>query len=310
MTTRVPADPVCLDLPDHELCQGEPPPPPAVGGREPDACRFSPLPCFGLATLFHGLIVVLGLTLAVSSELPTSVISISLVQGLGGSSQPAEPGRGGGAPVESAPLPAAEPARAQTAEPKPKKSRPLKPKQQVHRVPSQEAPKAVEKPNPPVAHEAAAPAVEDAADDAQRSGAVSGNGSVAAGPFASGAPGGGDSNGVDAGGAVGGGGRGGGSGPIDSRFGDADGPRFVERVMPRYPELARRRGREGLVVLRLTIDADGTLRDAQIVEKAGFGFDEAALSAARASTYSPARRAGRAVDCVSLLPVRFALKEL
>lgn len=92
-------------------------------------------------------------------------------------------------------------------------------------------------------------------------------------------------------------------------FGDADGPRFVKRVMPRYPDSARRRGREGLVVLRLSIDADGVLRDIRIVEKAGFGLDEAALEAARASTYAPARRFGRPVRCEVLLPVRFALKD-
>jgi protein TonB len=82
----------------------------------------------------------------------------------------------------------------------------------------------------------------------------------------------------------------------------------MQRVMPRYPELARRRGREGLVVLRLTIDEGGLLQHAEVVEKAGFGLDEAALEAARASSYAPARRGNRSVPCTALLPVRFALK--
>ena len=95
---------------------------------------------------------------------------------------------------------------------------------------------------------------------------------------------------------------------MGATFGDADGPRFVQRVTPRYPELARRRGREGLVLLRLVIGPDGELRDARIVEGGGHGFGEAALAAVRASVYAPATRDGRGVECAALLPIRFALK--
>lgn len=104
------------------------------------------------------------------------------------------------------------------------------------------------------------------------------------------------------------GGSGGGTGPIASRFGDANGPRFVQRVMPKYPELARRRGREGVVVLRLTIGACGELKDAVVVEGGGNGFEDAALAAVRASTYAPATKQGESVECSALLPIRFALK--
>jgi protein TonB len=97
-------------------------------------------------------------------------------------------------------------------------------------------------------------------------------------------------------------------GPVGATFGDADGPRFVQRVMPHYPELARRRGREGLVLLRLVIGPGGELRDVRIIEGGGHGFDEAALAAVRASVYAPAMRDGRGVECAALLPVRFALK--
>lgn len=304
MTHHVPVDPVCLDLPDHGLCQGDPPPPPAAGGREPGTCRISPLPCFGLATIFHGLILVLGLTLAVSSELPNSVISISLLPGLADTAPPPGPGQGFGDPFEPASSPVAEPVTTEAPTPEPEKSRPVKPKpKKPVPVASRQAPKIVEKPDPPAVHEdQTADASDDAGDDVRESGATAEPGSVTPGQAATGISGGGSADGTM------GGGRGGGAGPVNARFGDADGPRFVDRVMPRYPELARRRGREGIVLLRLTIDATGTLRDAQIVEKAGFGFDEAALEAARASTYAPARRFGQPVDCVALLPVRFALK--
>lgn len=99
-----------------------------------------------------------------------------------------------------------------------------------------------------------------------------------------------------------------GAAPVSAAFGDSDGPRFVRRVLPQYPEIARRRGREGRVVLRLVIGAGGELKDAAVVEGGGHGFGEAALEAARASAYAPAVRGGRSVECTAMLPVRFSLK--
>lgn len=99
-----------------------------------------------------------------------------------------------------------------------------------------------------------------------------------------------------------------GTGPVSAGFGTADGPRFVHRVLPQYPELARRRGREGRIVLRLVIGSGGELKDVAVVEGVGHGFEEAALAAVRASEYAPAVRGGRAVECSALLPIRFSLR--
>ena len=104
------------------------------------------------------------------------------------------------------------------------------------------------------------------------------------------------------------GGPGIGGGPVSVGFGASDGPRFVRRVEPRYPEIARRRGREGRVVLRLVIGAGGELRHAEVIEGGGHGFEEAALAAVRASEYAPAVRGGRPVECAALLPIRFSLR--
>lgn len=82
----------------------------------------------------------------------------------------------------------------------------------------------------------------------------------------------------------------------------------MRRVLPQYPEAARRKGREGRVVLRLVIGACGELKDAAVVEGGGHGFEEAALEAAMASAYAPAVRGGRAVECAAMLPIRFSLK--
>lgn len=109
-------------------------------------------------------------------------------------------------------------------------------------------------------------------------------------------------------GAGSGAGGGGADGPIASTFGSGDGPRFADRVLPRYPMLARELGREGIVLLQLIIDEKGRLVDVQLVKKAGSGFDEEALRAVRSSTFRPAIRNGRAVSCKAQLPVRFVMR--
>ncbi len=97
-------------------------------------------------------------------------------------------------------------------------------------------------------------------------------------------------------------------GPVESRFGASDGPRFLRRVLPHYPQLAREMGKEGTVLLRLTIDERGRLIEAVVVRGAGSGFDEQALRAVKESTFSPAKREGRPVMCRANLPVKFILE--
>ncbi|HDH01623.1 MAG TPA: energy transducer TonB, partial [Nitrospirae bacterium] len=72
-----------------------------------------------------------------------------------------------------------------------------------------------------------------------------------------------------------------------------------------YPWIARKMGREGRVLLRLTIDETGRLLDVVVVEKAGFGFDREAVKAVRLSTFRPAVRNGMPVKSEALLYVKF-----
>ena len=61
------------------------------------------------------------------------------------------------------------------------------------------------------------------------------------------------------------------------------------------------------MVLRLCIDAAGNLTQAEIVDKAGSGFDEAALTSVMASSYRPAVRDGQAIPSRAVLRIRFQL---
>ncbi len=103
-------------------------------------------------------------------------------------------------------------------------------------------------------------------------------------------------------------GRVGGGEVVDVEFGSSSGPSFLKMVRPAYPRLARRLGKEGKVVLRLFIDKDGRLLNMEIVERAGFGFDEAAIYAVKASTFKPARMNGMSVASTALLPIIFKLE--
>lgn len=97
-------------------------------------------------------------------------------------------------------------------------------------------------------------------------------------------------------------------GPIDAPLGSANGPRFVTKVMPKYPHRARELGMEGTVVLRVTIDTRGMPVRVESVRKAGHGFEEEAIRAIRSSIFAPARIGGRLVACRVLVPVRFQLE--
>lgn len=99
-----------------------------------------------------------------------------------------------------------------------------------------------------------------------------------------------------------------GSGSGERAFGSVGGPWFNHRVLPSFPQKARSRGREGTVVLRLSLDHEGRLLHVEVVSCAGHGFDEEAVRAIQKSTFSPAVRDGRPVGCLALLAVQFQLE--
>lgn len=85
-------------------------------------------------------------------------------------------------------------------------------------------------------------------------------------------------------------------------------PQFVNQVKPVYPEIARKAGIEGRVVLRVLIDKDGKPMKAQILKNPGSDiFDEAAIASVMQSSYSPAIQNGKPVKCWLTVPIKFAL---
>lgn len=74
-------------------------------------------------------------------------------------------------------------------------------------------------------------------------------------------------------------------------------PQALGRVMPVYPRSARRKGREGSVIVEATVLENGAVADVKIVSTSGFAdLDRAAATALRQATFAPAREDGVAVD--------------
>jgi len=84
-------------------------------------------------------------------------------------------------------------------------------------------------------------------------------------------------------------------------------PKRVSAPRPIYPELARKAGLEGMVILECTIDAAGVVRDVTVLRGAPLGMTEAAVDAVRKWEFDPARMDGRPVDVLYVLTVSFTL---
>jgi protein TonB len=78
---------------------------------------------------------------------------------------------------------------------------------------------------------------------------------------------------------------------------------------PDYPLAARRKGIEGVVLLRVRIAADGTCSGVTVETSSGHeALDDAAVAAVRKWTFEPALEDGTAVASELLVPIRFVLK--
>ncbi len=86
--------------------------------------------------------------------------------------------------------------------------------------------------------------------------------------------------------------------PVDEES-VAEFPEAYIKPKPEYPELARRMGIGGKVLVKLGIDRKGFVKSVRVLKKAGYGMDEEAVKAAWHYRFKPARRAdGEPVDFV------------
>ena len=83
-------------------------------------------------------------------------------------------------------------------------------------------------------------------------------------------------------------------------------PAMLDPPKPRYPPAARRLRREAVIDLRVLVDENGKVVEVERRgKKAGMGFDEAAIDAARKTTWQPASKNGVAVKMWVDLKIQF-----
>src|SRR5690349_10378498 len=84
-------------------------------------------------------------------------------------------------------------------------------------------------------------------------------------------------------------------------------PTTLSRVAGVLPELARHLRASGEVLVSLIVQADGALRDLQVVKAAGYGMDEKALEAVRKWRFRAGMKDGKPVDVRVQVAVSFSV---
>ena len=85
-------------------------------------------------------------------------------------------------------------------------------------------------------------------------------------------------------------------------------PNYLRNPPPKYPAESRKLREEGLVLLKVSVTAEGRAADVRLQRSSGFArLDEAALKAVRGWEFNPARAGATPVACAVEVPVRFGL---
>jgi len=86
-------------------------------------------------------------------------------------------------------------------------------------------------------------------------------------------------------------------------------PTVKQRVIPEYPEIAKKAGIEGSVLVHLFVDEHGKVLKAYVAVSLEPSMDQAALEATRKTTFHPALQRDKPVGVWVAYPVRFQLKD-
>lgn len=76
----------------------------------------------------------------------------------------------------------------------------------------------------------------------------------------------------------------------------------------KYPEIAKKAGVEGMVVIQFVVDEQGNVVDPTIIKGIGAGCDEEALRVVRTAKFQPGKQRGKPVKVRFSLPIRFTLE--
>jgi protein TonB len=84
---------------------------------------------------------------------------------------------------------------------------------------------------------------------------------------------------------------------------------YLRNPKPKYPNLSRRLGEQGTVLLRVYVTVEGNATKVELKSSSGFArLDRAAHSAVQTWLFVPAKRGEQAVDAWVIVPIKFSLK--
>ncbi|RAI85017.1 energy transducer TonB [Algoriphagus yeomjeoni] len=76
----------------------------------------------------------------------------------------------------------------------------------------------------------------------------------------------------------------------------------------KYPETAKEKGVEGVVIIELLVKTDGSIEKVSVVRGIGSGCDEEAMRVIQKSTnWTPGLKDGKPVNTIMKIPIKFAL---
>jgi len=84
-------------------------------------------------------------------------------------------------------------------------------------------------------------------------------------------------------------------------------PVVIHKVEPYYPEMARKAGIQGMVVLEVLIGTDGSVEDVKVAKSIAM-LDDAAIAAAIQFKFKPGKQRDRLVRVWMSVPFQFRLK--
>jgi len=85
-------------------------------------------------------------------------------------------------------------------------------------------------------------------------------------------------------------------------------PQVIRSAIPNYPSIARSQRISGMVLVEITVAADGSVENAVIVKSPSPLLNKAAQRAARKMKFSPALADGKPIRAKKLQPFHFSLK--
>lgn len=87
-------------------------------------------------------------------------------------------------------------------------------------------------------------------------------------------------------------------------------PVYGENMPPAYPEVARLRGYEGIVLIAAEILPNGRVGEAKIKKSSGYAvLDQSALDAVKPWRFEPAKKAGQPFTMWVEVPIKFVLQK-